>query len=64
MNKKPIIIILSILVLVLLGWYLFKKEIGSVSIPSKSDKIEDVNNTAQPTVSYLTVPRICNISIC
>ncbi len=63
-KKKWTVAICIVILAVIAGWYLFKKEIGSVSIPSKNDQASQVKNTIQgKSVPYLTVPDGFGISI-
>lgn len=63
MNKKLTIILIVIAIIILGGWYLFKKEIGTVAIPQKNYPVVlDVNNT-QSSIPYLKVPEGFGISV-
>ncbi len=62
MTKKAIYISIAMLGLILIGWYVFKKEIGSVTIPPKNDQISNETNQGS-SLSYLKVPDGFGISI-
>ncbi len=63
MSKKLITILIIIAAFILGGWYLFKKEVGTVTIPEKNDPIVNGGNNSLSTVPYLKVPEGFGISI-
>jgi glucose/arabinose dehydrogenase len=63
MTRKWITIIITVIFLLFFGWYLFKKEIGSVSIPAKNTTEKYKDGDLLQSLSYLHVPEGFGISV-